>query len=251
MPLEFINGHFGGEDSIEALSERTLTAASPEDRARCLRDIQAGLESASHPTDRGRLLICRARMHHNQYQYRETLDDTLMAMALFEEAEETGLALDATSRAAVLASRLGDLSLAAELATKTALGLDLVDDDRLCAQVANRLGAFCCSLLDYDRAVAQFEICLAASERAQDSYFVCLALYNMANALLMAVRAESASDPSATLQTKDGLRLEQAERALERLLGEVTPERQLALSAQLLRAELLADTGHPDQHWTR
>ena len=153
------------EDSIQALSERTLTAASPEDRACCLRDIQAGLESASDPTDRGRLLICRARMHHNQYQYRETLDDTLMAMALFEEAEEAGLALDATSRAAVLASRLGDLSLAAELATKTTLGLDLVDDDRLCAQVANRLGAFCCSLLDYDRAVAQFEIssgCLRA-----------------------------------------------------------------------------------------
>ena len=63
----------------------------------------------------------------------------------------------------------------------------------------------------------------------------------------MAVRAEGASDPSATLQTKDGLRLEQAERALERLLGEVTPERQLALSAELLRAELLADTGHPGQ----
>jgi len=37
------------------------------------------------------------------------------------------------------------------------LGLASVDDDRLRAVVANRLGAFCCSLLDYDRAVAQFE----------------------------------------------------------------------------------------------
>ena len=100
---------------------------------------------------------------------------------------------------AVLASRVGELSLAAELASKTILGLDSVDDDRLIAEVANRLGAFCASLLDYDRAVVQFEIGLAAAEHAEDGYLVCLELYNIANALLLAVRAKRASDPSASL----------------------------------------------------
>jgi len=113
--------------------------------------------------------------------------------------------------------------------------------------VANRLGAFCCSLLDYDRAVAQFETGLAAAEHAEDGYLVCLELYNIANALLLAVRANRASDPSASLCTKDSSRLQRAGQVLERLLAEVTPERQLSLSAQLLRAELLADTGHPGQ----
>jgi len=232
-------------ESIEDLSERALAAASPEDRARCLRDIQAALEKASGPVERGRLLICRARMRHNQYQYRQVLDDTRAAMALFEEADEAGLALDAASRAAVLASRVGELSLAAELAIKTILGLDSVDDDRLIAEVANRLGAFCASLLDYDRAVVQFEIGLAAAERAGDDYLVCLELYNLANILLLAVRAKRASDPSASLRTEDHVRLERAGQVLERLLAEVTPERQLSLSAQLLQAELLVDTGRP------
>ena len=234
-------------DGINELSERALAAASPEDRACCLRDIEVALEETSGPVERARLLICRAQVRHNQYEYGQVLDDARAAMALFEEASETGLAVDAASRAAVLASRLGELSLAADLVTKTMLGLASVDDDRLRAVVANRLGAFCCSLLDYDRAVAQFETGLAAAEHAEDGYLVCLELYNIANALLLAVRANRASDPSASLCTKDSSRLQRAGQVLERLLAEVTPERQLSLSAQLLRAELLADTGHPGQ----
>jgi tetratricopeptide (TPR) repeat protein len=59
------------------------------------------------------------------------------------------------------------------------------------------------------------------------------------------VRAKRASDPSASLRTEDHVRLERAGQVLERLLAEVTPERQLSLSAQLLQAELLVDTGRP------
>ena len=198
--------------------------------------------------ERGRLLICRAQMRHNQYEYRLVLDDARAAMALFEEAGEGGLAVDAASRAAVLASRLGEQSLAADLVTKTVLGLAAVHDNRLTAAVANRLGAFCCSLLDYNRGVAYFEMGLAAAEHAEDGYLVCLELYNIANALLLAVRADSASGPSASpLRPEDDSRLGRAGQVLERLLAEVTPERQLSLSAQLLRAELLVDTGHPHE----
>jgi diguanylate cyclase (GGDEF)-like protein len=234
-------------EAIAEISERALVAASPEDRSRCLHDIQLALEEACTPVERGRLLICRAQMRHNQYEYRRVLDDAQAAMALFEEAGEAALAVDAASRAAVLASRLGELSLAADLVTKTVLGLAAVYDDRLSAAVSNRLGAYCCSLLDYDRAVAQFGMGLAAAEHAGDSYLVCLELYNMANALLLAVRANRASGPSASPCAEDRRRLEQAGQLLQRLLAEVTPARQLSLSAQLLRAELLVDTGHPGE----
>ena len=232
--------------SIDDLSERALAAASPEDRARCLGDIEAALEWASGPVEQGRLLICRALVRHNQYEYRLVLDDALAAMALFEEAGETGLAIDAASRGSVLASRLGEQSLAADLVTKTVLGLAAVDDHRLTAAIANRLGAFYCSLLDYDRGVAYFEMGLAAAEHAEDGYLACLELYNISNALLMAVRANRAADPSASpLRPEDSSRLERAGLVLERLLAEVTPERQLSLSAQLLRAELFVDTDQP------
>jgi diguanylate cyclase (GGDEF)-like protein len=195
--------------------------------------------------ERGRLLICRAQVRHNQYEYRQVLEDARAAMALFEEAGEAGLTVDAASRAAVLASRLGEQSLAADLVTKTVIGLASVRDNGVTARVANRLGAFCCSLLDYDRGVAQFEMGLVAAEHAEDGYLVCLELYNIANALLLAVRANRAADPSAPPGPKDRNRLERARQVLERLLAEVTSERQLSLSAQLLQAELLVDTGHP------
>ena len=239
-------------ESIDYLSERALAAASPLDRARCLEDIEAALEKAPSPVERGQLLICRAQVRHNQYEYCLVLDDARAAMALFEEAGEAGLAVDAASRAAVLASRLGEQSLAADLVTKTVLGLDAIHDNRLTAAVANRLGAFCCSLLDFDHGVAYFEMALAAAERAEDGYLACLELYNIANALLLAVRANRASDPSASpLRPEDSSRLERAGQVLQRLLAEVTPERQLSLSAQLLRAELLVDTGHPAKRWRR
>ena len=233
-------------ESIDSLSERALAAASPEDRAGCLEDIEAAFAEATSPVERGRLLICRAQVRHNQYEYRLVLDDARAAMVLFEEAGEAGLAVDAASRAAVLASRLGEQSLAADLITKTVLGLAGVHDNRLTAAVANRLGAFCCSLLDYDRGVAYFEMGLAAAEHAEDGYLACLELYNIANALLLGVRAKRASDsPGSPLRPDDSRRLERAGQVLQRLLAEVTPERQLSLSAQLLRAELLADTGSP------
>jgi hypothetical protein len=100
--------------------------------------------------------------------------------------------------------------------------LAAVHDNRLIAAVANRLGAFCCSLLDYDHGVAYFEMGLAAAERADDGYLACLELYNIANALLLAVRANRASDPSASpVRPEDNGRLERAGQVLERLLAEV------------------------------
>ena len=56
-------------DGINELSERALAAASPEDRACCLRDIEVALEETSGPVERARLLICRAQVRHNQYEY--------------------------------------------------------------------------------------------------------------------------------------------------------------------------------------
>ena len=126
LPLESSGGGDTRTESIDDLSERALAAASPEDRARCLGDIEAAFKKASSPVERGQLLICRAQVRHNQYEYRLVLDDAQAAMALFEEAGEAGLAVDAASRAAVLASRLGEQSLAADLVTKTVLGLAAV-----------------------------------------------------------------------------------------------------------------------------
>jgi len=55
------------------------------------------------------------------------------------------------------------------LATKSILGLDTVTDGRLLTEIANRLGIFCYSFLDYDRAVELFEVSLAAAERTGDA----------------------------------------------------------------------------------
>ena len=68
-------------------------------------------------------------------------------------------ALEAASLGAGFASRLGEISLAAELAARCILGMGCFDDS-LVAEVANRLGIFCYSFLDYDRAIEQFEVAL-------------------------------------------------------------------------------------------
>ena len=86
-------------------------------------------------------------------------------MALFEIAGDNELAADAASLGAAHASRVGNVSLASQLATKAILGLDSVNDDRLRMEITNRLGVLCYYYLDYDRAVEQFEFSLAAAER--------------------------------------------------------------------------------------
>ena len=82
-------------------------------------------------------------------------------MALFDLAGDTELATDAASLGAAHASRLGDVSLASQLATRSILGLDSVKTDRLRMEITNRLGVFCYSYLDYDRAAEQFGFSLA------------------------------------------------------------------------------------------
>lgn len=158
--------------SVEELFERARAAASPEDRARCLDDVDAALVAAG-PVERGRLLMCRARVHANQWRTDAVVRDALEAMQVFEDAGEGALVLDAASLAAGFASRSGELSLAAELATKCMLAVDFLTEDGLVADVANRMGIFCYSFLDYDRAVEQFEESLAAAERAGDTLKVC------------------------------------------------------------------------------
>ena len=156
--------------------------------------------------------------------------------------------MDATSLAAAFASRLGELSLAAELATKTILGLDSVADDRLVAEITNRLGIFCYSFLHYDRAASQMQASLAAAERAGDSYQAHRQLLNIADALLLAVRAGRATGaaPRTPPYPKDQDRLEErAGQVLQRALAEVAPVAHFSLVGHRLYAELLLELGQP------
>ena len=209
---------------LDALYSRAETAASAEERATCLRDIGAALEAVEEPGERARLLMCRTRVRSNQWHTREVLQDALVAMALFEEAGEPGRALEAASLGAGFASRLGEISLAAELAAMCIPGMGSLDDS-VVAEVANRLGIFCYSFLDYDRAIEQFEVALAAAERAGDAWKTYRQLHNIADALLLAVHQDRASDEEDSRYDRFGAdRLEEAEHALNRLLEECPAE---------------------------
>ena len=178
---------------MDALYHRADTAASEEERAECLRDIEVALTAVDEPWQRARLLMCRTRVRSSRWQTREVLQDALAAMSLFEEAGDTGGAVEAASLGAAFASRLGEMSLAAELATSCILSMGFIAEDNVVAEVANRLGIFCYSFLDYDRAIEQFEVSLAAAERCGDAWMICRQLHNIAEALLLAVRQDKAS----------------------------------------------------------
>ena len=230
---------------LDALYSRAETAASAEERATCLRDIGAALEAVEQPGERARLLMCRTRVRSNQWHTREVLQDALVAMALFEEAGEPGRALEAASLGAGFASRLGEISLAAELAAMCIPGMASLDDS-VVAEVANRLGIFCYSFLDYDRAIEQFEVALAAAERAGDAWKTYRQLHNIADALLLAVHQDRASDEEDSRYDRFGAdRLEEAEHALNRLLEECPAEVKARLGAQRLQAALLIEQGRP------
>ncbi|HBW21655.1 MAG TPA: hypothetical protein DEH11_22910, partial [Actinobacteria bacterium] len=158
----------GSGVDYQALFERASRAATPEACEECLTEIGRSLESVTAPADRAGLLMCRARVRSNQWRTADVCRDARAAMSLFEMAGEPEQAVDAASLGAAHASRLGELSLASELATKSILGLDTVTDGRLLTEIANRLGIFCYSFLDYDRAVELFEVSLAAAERTGD-----------------------------------------------------------------------------------
>ena len=201
---------------IDALLERTFLASTPADCEGCLPDIARALASATQPLERARLLTCRARVRSLQLHFREACDDCAAAVALFESAgADSELAVDAASLGAAHAARLNDVALASELATKSILGLDSVTDDRLRMEITNRLGVFCYYYLDYDGAVEQFEVSLAAAERVGDGERICRELYNVVDALLRAARERRMSN----LGT-DTERLGRAEAMARRLVAD-------------------------------
>ncbi len=231
---------------MDALYHRADTAASEEERAECLRDIEVALTAVDEPWHRARLLMCRTRVRSSRWQTREVLQDALAAMSLFEEAGDTGGAVEAASLGAAFASRLGEMSLAAELATSCILSMEFISEDNVVAEVANRLGIFCYSFLDYDRAIEQFEVSLAAAERCGDAWMICRQLHNIAEALLLAVRQDKASGQGDGRYGRFGAdRLEDAEQVVLRLGEEATEEIKGQLGVQRLQAELLVELGRP------
>jgi diguanylate cyclase (GGDEF)-like protein len=233
--------------TIEELDQRARQAASEQERADCLNAIEGALVEAAGPGERAALLMCRARVHSSQWQTRRVVDDALAAMAMFEEAGEEGRALDAASLAAAFASRLGDLSLASELATKAIVGLATLHDDGLAAEIYNRLGIFCYSFLDYDRATENFEASLVAAERCGDKEKTYRQLQNIADALLLAARTNRATKGDRRDETGAGsgdLRgLERADETLTRLEQSAPIETRGRFGTSRVRAEYLLEMG--------
>ncbi|HMK97360.1 MAG TPA: GGDEF domain-containing protein, partial [Acidimicrobiales bacterium] len=193
------------------------------------------------------LFIYRARLRSNQWHSRQVVSDALVAMGLFEEAEQPARALEAASLAAAHASRLGELSMAAELATKCIVGTSGLDDHVL-ADVANRLAIFCYSFLDYDRAVEEMTVSLHAAERCGDQRKVWRQLHNIADAALLAMRQARASGEGDGRHDRYGAdRLELAAAALRRLEAECTPDYRRSTGLQHLQASLLVEQGRPEE----
>ncbi len=119
-----VNENVRSDIDFDELLERTRLASTPADCEAYLPEIKRALESVTAPIDRARLLICRARVRSFQSLNREACEDASAAMDLFEMAGNIELAIDAASLGAAHASRVGNVSLASELATKSILGLD-------------------------------------------------------------------------------------------------------------------------------
>jgi diguanylate cyclase (GGDEF)-like protein len=232
----------GASVGYQELFQRASLAATPQACEECLTEIGRALESVTAPADRAQLLMCRARVRSNQWRTADVCDDAMAALRLFEIAGEFQQAIDAASLGAAHASRLGELSLASELATRSILDLDSVTDDRLRVEIANRLGIFCYSFLDYDRAVEQFEVSLAAAERIADADKIYRQLHNIADALLLAFRQSQLSGPAGgTAQ------LDRAEMTVRRLLVEGTADMNRRSGSHRLLAEVLCELGRADE----
>jgi len=233
-----VNERVGTQVDFDALLERTRLASTPEACEECLPEIARALEYVTASGDRARLLICRARVRSFQSLDREACEDAAAAMALFEMVGDTELALDAASLCAAHASLLGNVSLASDLAAKSILGLESVNDDRLRMEISNRLGIFCYYYLDYDRAVEQFEFSLAAAERIGDGARVCRELYNIADSLLLTAQQQRMSHLKIDTDC-----LERAEAVARRLLLEETAAANPRLGNYRLLAQVLCELG--------
>jgi diguanylate cyclase (GGDEF)-like protein len=228
-----VNQGTGANVDCLALLERTRLAATPEAGQACLPEVTEALEAETAVIDRARLLLCRARVRSLELRDREACEDANAAMTLAEMVGDTELAIDAASLGAAHASRLGNASLASELATRSVLALDSISDDRLRVEVTNRLGIFCYYYLDYERAVELFEISLAAAERTGNREKTCRELYNVADASLLASQ-HSGSDTA---------RLERAEAMARRLVLEEREVTSPRLGSYRLLAEVLCELG--------
>jgi diguanylate cyclase (GGDEF)-like protein len=228
---------------VGALAQRATRATSDEDRAECLADIEAALEGATSPDETARLLLCRARVRTNRWQTRDVLADALSAMALFEQAGDVDGTLDAASLGAGWASRLGQLSLAAELATKCIVRLGEVVNDSLVVEVTNRLGVFCYSFMDYARAIEQFEASLSAAERCGDHRRVLRQLHNIADTLLLSARQDISGVEDAIAFTDRAAKLAKAEQVVRRMVEEGALELRRRTGVHRLQAELLCEQG--------
>jgi tetratricopeptide (TPR) repeat protein len=233
-----MNEIVGAEVDYEALFERARLAATPEACEACLVEIAQALESVTAPADQARLFLCRARVRSNQWLTREVCEDAVAAMTLFETAGDAELVVAATSLGAAHAARLGDVSLASDLTTKSVLGLDSVSDDRLRWEITNRLGIFCFSFFDYDRAVELFEVSLATAGRLGDGEKVSRQLQNLADTLLLASRQKRMSHLGTGTD-----KLERAEVIVRRLRLEGTADLNHRFGSHRLLAEVLCDVG--------
>ena len=225
---------------VQALYERASRAASPVEFEACDLEIDEALAASADPVERGRLLMCRARLRSNQWRTAEVVAAAKSAITLFERAGEEELAVDAASFATAHAARLGELSVASSLATRCILALDWLPAGRLRIEILNRIGIYCYSCLDYDRAVELYEAGLAVAEELGDDDALWRQLFNIADSLLLAThrRRSVGLAPDAAL-------LERAEAAARRLISHAPLEIHQMFGSHRLLAEILCEQGHP------
>ena len=191
---------------LDTLYEKATRAATPAEGEACEQEIDRALASAAEPVERGRLLMCRARLRSNQWRTVEVVRAAQSALALFEEAGADELAVDAASLAMAHASRLDELALASNLATRCILALDWLPDGSLRLEVLNRLGIYCYSCLDYERSLQFDEAALAVAEQLGDREKSWRQLLNLADSLLLAARDAAGSASTSTLRSSSAPR---------------------------------------------
>jgi signal transduction histidine kinase/ActR/RegA family two-component response regulator len=225
---------------VETLYERASRAATAAEFDACNDEIDRRLAASSDPVQRGRLLMCRARLRSNQWRTADVVAAAQSAITLFDEAGEPVLAVDAASFAAAHAARLGELSVASALATRCILALDTLPAGRLRVEILNRLGIYCYSCLDYDRAVELYEAGLVEAEELADEDAVWRQLFNIADSLLLATHRRKWVG-----QEADPARLGRAEEVARRLLEQAPPEIHRMFGSHRLLAEVLSHLGRP------
>jgi signal transduction histidine kinase/ActR/RegA family two-component response regulator len=227
---------------FDALYDRATRAATPAERDACQDEIDRALAGTADAADRGRLLMCRARLRSNQWRTTDVVADAQSAFKLFERAGEEELAVEAASLASAHASRLGELSLASELATKCILALDWLPMGRPRLEITNRLGIYCYSCLDYERAGELYTAALAMAEELGDTERTWRQLFNVADALLLAARHRRRLGLDGEMAL-----LDRAEALVRRLLAEAPLEVHRRFATHRVLAEVLCELGRVDE----